>query len=81
MKKTLLYVASLLILAWVATSCKDLTDCQTCKIVTRKTSDNSIVNEDGGVEKCGAEVTIYKTANPTINNPVLGTTTKVECSN
>jgi hypothetical protein len=80
MKRLVLFGALFVFIAWAATSCKSLTDCQTCKIVTRKTSDNSIVNSDGGVEKCGTDVALYKVENPTISNPVLGTTTKVECN-
>ena len=80
MKRNLLFGAAFLFIAWAATSCSDLGDCQTCKIVTRKTSDNSIVSSDGGSEYCGTEIDDYKAANPTITNPVLGTVTQVECN-
>jgi hypothetical protein len=80
MKRKLLFGASFLFIAWAATSCKTLTDCQTCKLVTRKTSDNSIVNEGGGTEYCGAKLIAYKAANPDVTNTTLGTITKLECN-
>jgi hypothetical protein len=80
MKRKAISGAVFLLLAWAATSCNGLGDCQTCKIVTRKTSDNSIVTSDGGSEYCGTEIDAFKSANPTITNPVLGTVTQVECN-
>jgi len=79
MKRKLLFGASFLFIAWAVTSCKSITDCQTCKIVTRNTSDNSIVSSNGGTEYCGADLIAFKAANPTITNTVNGTVTKVEC--
>jgi hypothetical protein len=80
MKRKLLFGVSFVFLAWAATSCKTLTDCQTCKLVTRKTSDNSIVNEGGGTEYCGVALTAAKVANPDVPNTVNGTITKFECN-
>ena len=80
MKRKLLFGASFLFIAWAATSCKSLTDCQTCKFVTRKTSDNSIVNEGGGTEYCGASLIAFKAANPDVPNTTNGTITKLECN-
>lgn len=80
MKKNLLFGAALLFIAWAATSCKDLTDCQTCKIVTRNESDNSLVTSDSGTEYCGSDLIAFKAANPKITNPVLHTYTQVECN-
>jgi hypothetical protein len=79
MKRKILIGASFILLAWAATSC-DKTNCQQCKIVTRKISDNSIVSSNGGSEYCGVEVAAYKAANPKITNTVLGTVTQVECN-
>jgi hypothetical protein len=80
MKRKLLFGASFLFIAWAATSCKSLTDCQTCKIVTRKISDNSEVSSNGGTEYCGADLVAFKAANPTITNTVTDRVTKVECN-
>jgi hypothetical protein len=80
MKRKLLFGAAYLFIAWAATSCNGQGDCQTCKIVTRKISDNSIITSDGGSEYCGTEIDAYKAANPTITNTVLGTVTQVECN-
>jgi hypothetical protein len=79
MKKKLLLAASFIIIAWVASSCED-NNCQQCKIVTRKISDNSIVSSNGGTEYCGAELLAFKAANPAITNTVLGTVTNAECN-
>ncbi len=79
MKRKLLLGASFIIIAWLASSCED-TNCQQCKIVTRKISDNSIVSSTGGTEYCGAELAAFKAANPAITNTVLGTVTKAECN-
>jgi hypothetical protein len=79
MKRKLVLAASFIIIAWVASSCED-NNCQQCKIVTRKISDNSIVSSNGGTEYCGAELLTYKAANPTITNTVLGTVTSTECN-
>lgn len=80
MKRKLLFGASFLFIAWAATSCKSITDCQTCKLVTRKISDNSIVNEGGGTEYCGASLIAIKAQNPDVTNTVTGTITKLECN-
>ncbi|MBK7711321.1 MAG: hypothetical protein IPN67_09400 [Bacteroidales bacterium] len=80
MKRKVISGAAFLLLAWAVNSCSDLGDCQTCKIVTRNTSDDSIVTSDGGTEYCGTEIDDFKAANPTITNPVLGTVTQVECN-
>jgi len=78
MKRKLLFGAAFLFVVWAATSCEK--NCQTCKIVTRNTSDGAEVESNGGSEYCGAEIAAYKLANPTITNTVLGTVTKVECN-
>ena len=80
MKRKLLFGASFLFIAWAFTSCKSLTDCQTCKIVTRKISDNSVVSTDGGTEYCGASLIAFKAANPEIRNTTTDRVTKVECN-
>jgi hypothetical protein len=80
MKRKLLFGASFLFISWAATSCKTLTDCQFCKIVTR-TSTGIEVSSGSQSEYCGADLVAYKAANPSITNPVTGNVTKVECSN
>jgi hypothetical protein len=80
MKKYLLFGAAFLFIAWAATSCKELTGCQTCKIVTRNISDDSLVTSDSGTEYCDDELTAFKEANPRITNTVLGIYTQVECN-
>ena len=65
-------------IAWAATSCNDLGDCQFCKIVER-TSGGDLVNSGSESEYCGSDLDAFKAANPTITNPVTGNVTKVEC--
>jgi hypothetical protein len=78
MKRKFIFGATLLFLAWAATSCKSLTDCQLCKIVTR-TGSGSLVSSGSDTEYCGTDLIAFKAANPTITNPVTGNITKVEC--
>jgi hypothetical protein len=80
MKRKLLFGASFVFIAWAATSCSALSDCQTCKIVTRKISDNSEVTSGGGTEYCGTDLVAFKAANPKVSNTVTGEYTQVECN-
>lgn len=78
MKRKVISAAAFLVLAWAATSCSDLADCQFCKIVER-TSGGTEVNSGSETEYCGTDLDAFKAANPAITNPVTGNVTKVEC--
>jgi hypothetical protein len=79
MKRKAISGALFLFLAWAATSCSDLGDCQFCKIV-ESTSSGTEVNSGSETEYCGTDLEAFKAANPTITNPVTGNVTKVECN-
>ncbi|MEI6049060.1 MAG: hypothetical protein WCS03_09200 [Bacteroidota bacterium] len=78
MKRKFIFGAAFLFMAWAATSCDSLTDCQFCKIVTR-TSGGTEVTSGSETEYCGSDLIAFKAANPTITNPVTFNVTKVEC--
>jgi hypothetical protein len=69
--------AFFLFIAWAATSCKSLTDCQFCKIVTR-TNGGTVVDPGYETEYCGTDLITFK-ATPTVVDPVTHNVTKVEC--
>ena len=77
MKRKLIFGASFLFIAWAATSCKSLTDCQLCKIVTR-TSGGTEVTSGSETEYCGTDLVAYK-ATPANTDPVTFNVTRVEC--
>jgi hypothetical protein len=77
MKRKFIFGAALLFIAWAATSCNPLTDCQLCKIVTR-TSGGTEVSSGSDTEYCGTDLIAYK-ATPTVVDPVTHYVTKVEC--
>jgi hypothetical protein len=79
MKRKVIALAALLFLAWAASTCGDMGDCQNCKIVER-TSGGDEVNSGPVSERCGDDIDAYKAANPTITNPVTGNVTGVECN-
>jgi hypothetical protein len=73
MKRKLLFGASLLFIAWAATSCEDLL-CKFCKNVTYE--NGAVINSGTETEYCGADL-ITKEATPDVTIGSL--TTKVEC--
>jgi hypothetical protein len=75
MKRKFILGASFLFIAWAATSCKSLTDCQFCKIVER-TSGGTIVTSGPETEYCGADLIAIKATPPA---PVGSNTAKYEC--
>jgi hypothetical protein len=78
MKRKIFFGVALLFIAWAATSCKVLTDCQFCKFVTR-TSGGAVVTSGSETEYCGSDLIAFKAANPTITDPYSGNVTKLEC--
>jgi hypothetical protein len=74
MKRTLIFGASFLFIAWAFTSCESLSDCGFCKNVTYE--NGSVINEGSETEYCGAEL-IAKKATPPVTVGAL--TTKVVC--
>ena len=78
MKRKLFFGAAFLFIAWAATYCTDLGDCQFCKIVER-TSGGTLVNSGTEAEYCGDDIDAYIAANPPVTNPSTGNVTQVEC--
>jgi hypothetical protein len=79
MKRKLLSAFLYLFIAWGFTACESLSDCETCKLVTKNSSGTVI---DTGVEGeyCGATLIAFKAANPDVTNPVTGDVTSLECN-
>ncbi len=75
MKRKFLFGAAFLLIAWAATSCKSLTDCQFCKLVER-TSSGAIVSSGSETEYCGADLIAIKAIPPA---SVGSNTAKYEC--
>jgi hypothetical protein len=75
MKKKIIYVLFLFLVAWGFTSCESLfQNCKMCKTVTYE--NGSIINEGTESEYCGADL-LTKEATPDV---VVGAlVTKVEC--
>jgi hypothetical protein len=78
MKRKLLFAALFLFVLWIAQSCNDQGDCQSCKIVERD-SNHDVVSSGPVSEYCGSDIDDYKSANPPVTNPVTGNITQVEC--
>ena len=74
MKRTLIFGATFLFIAWAFTSCESLSDCGFCKNVTYE--NGSVINEGTETEYCGQDL-IVKKATPPVT--VGSLTTKVEC--
>jgi hypothetical protein len=74
MKRNLLFGASFLIIAWLATSCEALSDCKFCKNVTYE--NGTVIQTGAESEYCGTAL-ISKEATPDVTVGAL--TTKVEC--
>jgi hypothetical protein len=75
MKRKLLYVASLLFIAWAATSCEALSDCKFCKLVTTDSSTGD-VTEGFETEYCGAALIAIEAKAPVVTGTL---TTKYVC--
>ena len=74
MKKKVLFAASVMFIAWAATSCEELGDCGKCKTVTYE--DGSVVNSSGETEYCGSDLIAQK-AKPDVT--IGNQTTKTVC--
>ena len=74
MKRTLLFGASFLFIAWAATSCEALSGCGICKNVQYE--NNQVINTGNEEEYCGDELIQKKATLPVTIGSV---TTKVEC--
>ena len=75
MKRRHLFAASLLLLAWAATSCEALSDCKFCKL---KTTDSSTGDTTYGFETeyCGASLIAIEAKAPVTVGTV---TTTYQC--
>jgi hypothetical protein len=73
MKRKLLFGAVFfLFISWAATSCKSLTDCQFCKMVTTDSSNGEVTN-GSETEYCGTDLIAVKAKLPS----TVGTQTTV----
>lgn len=59
MKRKVLFGAAFLFVAWAATSCEALSDCQFCKMITTDTATGD-TTEGYETEYCGAELLAIK---------------------
>jgi hypothetical protein len=78
MKKKIIFAIFFVLTAWATSTCSKITDCEFCKIVTR-TSAGAEVTSGSETEYCGAVLLAYKTANPSVTDPVTKNVTAVEC--
>ncbi len=66
MKRKLLIGASFLLLAWAATSCEALSDCESCKLVTYDSATGDTTEAPNETEYCGATLLTIKSKSTTI---------------
>lgn len=76
MKKTLVFAASFLFIAWAFTSCESLSDCGFCKEVSYEQGNPDPVQVGTETEYCGTDLIKQKAIQPVTVGSV---TTKVEC--
>ena len=79
MKRKIFAAVLFLFIAFGFSACEALNDCETCKIVTRD-KDGNITNTDVEGEYCGATLIAWKAANPTVEDPITHSVTKLECN-
>lgn len=79
MKRKILSGLLILIMTAGFTACEALSDCETCKLVTRN-ADGDVIESGVEGEYCGAALVAFKAANPTVTNPVTGYVTALECN-
>lgn len=79
MKKKIFFAALVMFIALGFNSCEALSDCETCKIVT-KNSGGTVTDSGVEAEYCGAALIAFKAANPTVTDPVTGSVTSLECN-
>lgn len=79
MKRKIYSAILFLFIATGFSACDALSDCETCKMVTKDSSGNIT---DSGVEAeyCGAALIAWKAANPTITDPVTHSVTYLDCN-
>jgi hypothetical protein len=66
MKSKLLFGVFFLLLAWAATSCEALSDCQYCKWVTTDSSNGDVTEAPDETEYCGATLIAIKAKTTTV---------------
>jgi hypothetical protein len=79
MKRKIFSAILYLFIAFGFSACEALTDCETCKLVTRNSS-GSITDTGAEGEYCGAALISFKALNPTVTDPVTGSVTSLECN-
>ena len=79
MKRKIFAAVLFLFIAFGFNACEALSDCETCKIVT-KNSSGDITDTGVEAEYCGAALIAFKAANPTVEDPVTHSVTKLECN-
>lgn len=66
MKRKILSGAVFLFIAWAATSCEALSDCQFCKTVSTDSRDGSVNEGTSETEYCGATLITIKSKTVTV---------------
>ncbi|MCU0461309.1 MAG: hypothetical protein MUF36_04745 [Bacteroidales bacterium] len=79
MKRKIFAAVLFLFIAFGFNACEALSDCETCKIIT-KNSSGAITDTGVEAEYCGAALIAFKAANPTITNPTTGEVTSLDCN-
>lgn len=79
MKRKILAGLLFLFIALGFSACEALSDCETCRIVT-KNSSGTVTDSGVEAEYCGATLIAFKAANPTVTDPVTGSVTTLECN-
>jgi hypothetical protein len=79
MKRKVLFAVTFFLIAWGFTACESLSDCETCKLVT-KNSNGDVTDTGVEAEYCGATLIAFKAANPTVEDPITHSITSLECN-
>jgi hypothetical protein len=61
MKRNPLFILFFLLIAWGATSCDSISNCETCKWVTTDSSNGDVIEAPDEIEYCGADLIAIKT--------------------
>ena len=65
MKRNLIYILFFLLIAWAATSCEAISNCELCKWVTTDSSNGDVTEATVETEYCGADLIAIKTKSVT----------------
>lgn len=79
MKRKIFSAILFLFIAFGFSACEALTDCETCKVITKDSSGN-ITDTGAAAEYCGAALISFKAINPTVTDPVTGSVTYLDCN-